>query len=169
MTDFLMPGLVVFLLLLGLIKKVDVLEVFLRGAKEGLRTGVNLLPTLLLLMTCVGMCRASGGLDLLTALLSPLTDRLGIPAPVTPLALLRPISGSGSLVLLEGILKAHGPDSTAGRVASVLMGSGETAFYVLVVYFGAVKVKRTDRAMTASLVGHLVTCLASAWLVSLFF
>ena len=135
MTSYIIPVIVAFILIYGLFKGVDVFDVFLQGAKEGLKTAVGILPALIALMTCVGMFKASGGLQVLTHALMPLTDALGAPKEVLPLALLRPISGSGALAALEDILREYGANSQIGRTASVLMGSTETTFYTIAVYY----------------------------------
>ncbi len=153
----------------GLIRKVDVYALFLEGAKEGLTTAVSILPPLVAVMTGAAMCRASGGLELLSTLLTPLLEKIHFPAEVLPLALLRPISGSGALGILEDILSTYGADSTVGRVASVLQGSTETTFYVIALYYGKAAGARTGRTLAAALTGDLVGCLASGFTVALFF
>ena len=152
----------------GLYKKVDILSAFTEGAKENLKTAVGLLPTLTLLMLGVGMFRASGALEAVTGLAAPFIEKIGFPADCLPLALLRPISGSGALSILENILKEQGADSFTGRVASVLMGSTETTFYTIAVYFGATKVKKSRYALPAALAGDVTAFLMSALAVRLF-
>ena len=122
------PIFVLGIFLYGLHKKVDIFSVFVKGAKENILVGVDILPSLVMLMLAVGMFRASGAMDAFSELISPLTDFLGFPSECVPLALMRPVSGSGALSILEGILESHGPDSFIGRVASVLLGSTETTF-----------------------------------------
>lgn len=153
----------------GLYKRVNILDTFIEGAGENLKTAVSLLPTLALLMLGVGMFRASGALDALTGLLSRFTDAIGFPRECLPLALLRPVSGSGALAILKNILDENGPDSFAGRVASVLMGSTETTFYTIAVYFGATRVKKSRHALPAALTGDITAFLLSSLLVRLFF
>ena len=114
------PIFVLGIFLYGLHKKVDIFSVFVKGAKENILVGVDILPSLVMLMLAVGMFRASGAMDAFSELISPLTDFLGFPSECVPLALMRPVSGSGALSILEGILESHGPDSFIGRVASVL-------------------------------------------------
>lgn len=152
----------------GLYKRVDVFSAFTEGAAENLKTAVSLLPTLAFLMLGVGMLRASGALEALTGLLSPFFNKLGFPADCLPLALLRPVSGSGALAILEGILREKGADSFSGRVASVLMGSTETTFYTVAVYFGATKVKKSRHAVPSALAGDITAFLLSALVVRLF-
>lgn len=162
-----MPVLVLGVFAWGLYKGVDVMEAFISGAKENLKTAVGLLPTLCLLMLAVGMLRASGAIEAFTGLVSPLMAKIGFPADCLPLALLRPVSGSGALSILEGILKTHGADSFIGRVASVLMGSTETTFYTVAVYFAATRVKKTRHALTSALAGDFTAFIISALAVRL--
>ncbi len=152
----------------GLYKKVDILDAFTEGARENLKTALGLLPTLALLMLGVGMFRASGALEALTELLSPVTEVLGFPKECLPLTVLRPVSGSGALAVLKNILAENGPDSFAGRVASVLMGSTETTFYTIAVYFGATRVKKSRHALPAALAGDMTAFLLSSLAVRLF-
>jgi spore maturation protein B len=157
------------IIIYGLIKKVDIFECFLEGAKEGLGTSVSILPALVALMTCVGMFKASGVLDILTYALSPVAELLRMPREIIPLAILRPISGSGAMVIFNNILAEFGPDSYIGRVASVLEGSSETTFYTIAVYYGAIKLTKTRHTLAASLTADLTGFVMSALMVTLFF
>lgn len=152
----------------GLYKRVDLFEAFTEGVRDNIKTAVGLLPTLVLLMLGVGMFRASGALEALTGLVAPFIERIGFPADCLPLAILRPVSGSGALSILEKILQEKGADSFSGRVASVLMGSTETTFYTIAVYFGATKVKKSRHALPAALAGDFTAFLLSALAVRLF-
>ena len=118
-------------------------------------------------MLAVGMLRGSNALDGLVSLIAPLTEYLGFPPECAPLALLRPVSGSGALSLLEGVFKDYGPDSFIGKVASVMMGSTETTFYTLVVYFEATRVKNTRHALPCALAGDLTAAIMSCVMVRL--
>ncbi len=169
MTDFLLPCLIAGILLVGLFKGVPVFDLFLKGAGEGLSLVKLILPALVALITCVGMFNASGGLDLIANGLAPLVEAFGLPRDVVPLALLRPISGSGSLVIFEKILAEHGPDSFVGRVASVLFGSTETTFYTIALYFSAASIKKTGPTLPSALTADLVGFLLSGIFVTMFF
>ena len=169
LSDFVIPLTLAGILVYGLVRGVDVFGVFLEGAKEGLNTAVNIAPALIALMTCVGMFKASGALDVVVLAFSPIADALMLPREVVPLAILRPISGSGALVIYNDILATHGPDSFVGRVASVIQGSSETTFYTIAVYFGAVKVSKTRYTLSASLTADLVGFTMSALMVRLIF
>ena len=162
-----MPVLVLGVFAWGLYKHVDILNTFTDGAWENLKIAVNLLPTLTLLMLGVGMFRASGALEAMTELIAPLMEFIGFPPDCLPLALLRPVSGSGALSILETVLQQHGPDSFTGRVASVLMGSTETTFYTVAVYFGATKIKKTRHALPSALAGDITAFIMSALMVRL--
>ena len=136
---------------------------FLRGAKEGLSTAVSLLPALVLFMSAIGAFEASGALDLLVSILSFPARALGIPPEVLPLALLRPVSGSGSLSVFEQILRTCGPDSAIGQTASVIQSATETTFYTFSVYYGAVKVSKGRRTLICSLLGDLIVVLCASF------
>lgn len=149
------PVFVAAILVAGLVKKVPVFDEFTVGAADGLRSCVKVLPSLVALLTAVSMLRASGAMELLTAAVAPLAQKLGFPAEAVPLALLRPVSGSGSLAMLENVYATYGVDTLVGRVASVLQSSTETTFYTIAVYYGAVGVKRTRHTLGAAAAGDL--------------
>lgn len=137
--------------LAGLLRGTDVFSAMSDGAAEGLRTVARIFPPLVGLLTAVYMLRASGAIDALTELAAPWLSRVGIPPETTILMLLRPLSGSGALAAASELLATHGPDSTVGRTAAVMMGSTETTLYVITVYFGAVGVKKTRWALPAAI------------------
>ena len=161
------PVFVAAILVTGVIKRVPVFDEFTAGAADGLRTCVRILPSLVALLTAVAMLRASGALELLTAAAAPLAQKLGFPPEVVPLALLRPVSGSGSLAMLENVYATYGADTLIGRVASVLQSSTETTFYTIAVYYGAVGVKRTRHTLAAAASGDLCGIVLSALAVRL--
>lgn len=141
--------------LYGLVKGVDVFQAMLDGVMDGLKTVLKIFPSLVALLTAIYMLRASGALDILTRLLSPVLSLLGIPAETAPLMLIRPLSGSGALAVGSELISQFGVDSIVGRTAAVMLGSTETTFYVLAVYFGAVGVKRSRWAVPAALCADL--------------
>ena len=153
----------------GLYKKVNIFEVFLEGAAEGMATSVRILPALVGLIAAITMLRTSGALDFIINMFSPLTKLLSIPPEVMPLALLRPISGSGALAVVGDILKTCGADSLQGHIASVMMGSTETTFYTLCVYFGSIKMTDTRYTVFAALCADMAGFLASVWVCRIFF
>ncbi len=168
-SDLAAPIVILSVLLYGIYKKVDLFEVFVQGAYENLKIAVNILPALLLLMTAVGMLSASGALEAFSQLISPLLDKIGFPSQVAPLALMRPVSGSGSLAVLDNILSVYGADSFSGRVASVLMGSTETTFYTIAVYYSAVRLKAEFPVFISSLTADFAGFVFSALIVRLFY
>lgn len=160
-TDFIIPVFIAFVMVYGLIKRVDIFGEFTAGVKEGLSTVYEIFPSLFCLVVTIAVFRASGGMDLLSELLSPVFTAIGFPSECAPLAVLRPFSGSGSIALFEDVMSQYGADSFAGRVASVILGSSETTFYTLSVYFAATKVKKTGYALPAALCGDVAVCVMS--------
>ena len=156
------PVLLVGIPLVGLIRGVKVYDVFIEGAKEGFGVAIRIIPFLVGILVAIGMFRASGAMDLLTNALRPLMSRTIFPPELFPLAVLRTLSGSGSLALATDIIKRYGADSMLSRMAATLYGSSETLFYVLAVYFGAIGVKKTRHAIPSALVGDLVAAVAAA-------
>jgi spore maturation protein B len=156
------PVLLVGIPLVGLIRGVKVYDVFIEGAKEGFGVAIRIIPFLVGILVAIGMFRASGAMDLLTNALRPLMSRTIFPPELFPLAVLRTLSGSGSLALTTDIIKRYGADSMLSRMAATLYGSSETLFYVLAVYFGAIGVKKTRHAIPSALVGDLVAAIAAA-------
>lgn len=155
------PVMLVGIPLAGIIRGVKVYDVFVEGAKEGFDVAVKIIPFLVGILVAIGMFRGSGAMDLLTAALRPLMAATGFPAELMPLAILRTLTGSGSLAFTTDLIKTHGPDSMMGRMAATMYGSSETTFYVLAVYFGAVSVKRTRHAVPAALIGDVVAAIAT--------
>jgi spore maturation protein B len=163
---YVIPVAILIIVCAGLIKRENVFQLFMDGAKEGIPTAVGILPALIALMTAIAMFKASGAFDMLVAGISPLCNALHVPAQVVPLGLMRPISGSGSLSLFENILRQNGPDSFVGRVASVLQGSTETTFYTVTVYYGSIGVSKTRHTLPAALSADLIGFIMSIVTVS---
>jgi spore maturation protein SpmA len=166
---WILPGLITAMVLYGAVRRVPVYEVFIDAARDGLQTALGIIPYLVAVLVAVGMLRASGAVDAVVGLLAPLLDPLGVPPEVLPLALLRPLSGSGAFGLCAELLETHGPDSPIGQLASTLVGSTETTFYVLAVYFGSVGVTRPRWALLAGLLadaaGAVASVIAVRWLL----
>lgn len=167
MSDFVIPVFIALIMAAGLAKRVDVFGEFTDGAKENLKSAFDVLPALIALMTAIGMFKASGGLEIISAIIAPVTEFLGFPRECIPLALIRPVSGSGALAVYESILTEVSPDSFAGRVASVVIGSTETTFYTIAVYYGITRVKKTKHAIASSLTADLTGFILSALTVRL--
>jgi spore maturation protein SpmA len=166
---WLFPLLIAALLLVGVAGRVRVYESAVAGAREGLEVAVRIVPYLVAILVAVGMFRASGALDLLIQLLDPLTSRIGIPGEVLPMALLRPLSGSGAFGVMSEILTTYGPDSFVGYLASTLQGSTETTFYVLTLYCGAAGIREVRHALLACLAGDFAGLLGATAACHLFF
>lgn len=145
----------------GLYKKAPVYDYFIEGAKSGLRTAVEILPFLIGIFLAVNVLTSSGVLNLIDYLLSPVLELLQLPVQLLPLMFLRAISGSGSLIILQDVLAAVGPDSYAGRVACVMSGGCETIIYVLALYFGVTNVKEMRHAFKGGLIGYLTGIIVS--------
>lgn len=159
---FAMPVFIGAFIIWGLIKRVGVYECFVEGAKEGAYSMVGIIAPLVGLMVAINMFRESGALELLSRMLSPVLSMVGLSADVLPLALLRPISGSASLAIITDLFKNSGPDSISGKIASVMMGSTETTFYTIAVYFGAVGIKNTRHTLPSALSADMCGIVLSA-------
>lgn len=166
-TDFVIPVFFALVLIYGLAKRVDVFGEFTAGVTEGLKTVLDIFPALFCLVVTIAVFRASGGMELLSSVLEPLFTAVGFPPECAPLVLLRPFSGSGSIALFEQLLAENGADSFAGLVASVILGSSETTFYTISVYFAATKVKKTRYALPAALCGDIAGFILSSVFVRL--
>ena len=153
----------------GLVKRISVYDAFVEGAKEGLVTCFKIFPNLLGLICSVEMLRASGFLDILIKYTAKITDFTGIPAQTVPLMLMRPISGSGAMAIVTDLFKNYSPDSFAGLCASVMMGSTETTFYTIAVYYGAAGIKKIRHTAKAALIADFVGMIGSVVAVRLIF
>ncbi|MGE5401032.1 MAG: nucleoside recognition domain-containing protein [Ignavibacteriales bacterium] len=163
------PGLILIFLGYGFMKKVKVYEKFIEGAKEGFNVAIRIIPYLVGMLVAIGIFRAGGAMDFLIYLIRPLTDLIGMPAEALPMALMRPLSGSGSLGIMAETIAVHGPDSMIGILVSTFYGSSETTFYVLAVYFGSVGIARTRHALAAGLLADLAGALGALFIVKLLF
>ena len=163
------PFLLAGVALYGMTRRVDVYDSLITGGKEGLKTAVRVVPALVGLLTAVYMLRASGALELAAGALAPVLEAVGIPPETVALILVRPVSGSAALGVGAELMENYGPDSFIGRTAAVMLGSTETTFYTIAVYFGAVGVRRTRYAIPAALCADAAGFLAAAFSVRLFF
>lgn len=166
---FVLPAMIVGLPLWGLIKRVKVYEEFVEGAKEGFRVAVMIIPYLVAILFAIGMFRASGALDFLTDALRPILSAIGFPPEVLPMAIIRPLTGSGSAAIVADMIQTYGEDDILVKIAGVMFGSTETTFYVIAVYFGAVNVKKTRHAVPAGLTADFAAMLFAVYLVQWFF
>ena len=169
MIDFsaVVPLMVAGIVFYGFVKDVDIFDCFVTGGKEGLMLCFNILPTMVLMLTAIGIFRVSGAMDFLMTLIP--TQLLGIPNELTPIRLSKPVSGSLAMASFTQILSSFPPDSFIGQCASVMMGSTETTFYVLAVYFGAVSIRKTRHAVAAGLLADIAGILAAVWICNLMF
>ena len=167
MLDYLVPGLMVLCCALALGKRQDAYHALLAGGADGLKTLFSITPALVMLITAVSMLRASGAMELLSCALSPALKFMGIPAETAMLVLIRPISGSAALAVGAELIAAHGPDSLIGRTAAVMLGSTETTFYTISVYFGAAGIHKTRYTLFAALFADLVGFVTAAMWVRL--
>ncbi|MBD3409081.1 MAG: spore maturation protein [Ignavibacteriales bacterium] len=163
------PLVILSFVTLGMIRKVKVYETFVEGAKEGFDVAVTIIPYLAAILVAIGVFRAGGAMEWLVYILKPLTDFIGMPAEALPMALMRPLSGSGSLGIMAEIIATHGPDSYLGILVSTFFGSTETTFYVLAVYFGAVNIKNSRHALPAGLIADVSGILAAIFIVNLIY
>ena len=168
-SSFVIPALLATVAVWGMGRRVDVYSALTHGAEEGLRVMLHILPALVGLLTAVSMLRASGALDWFSGLCAPLLNAVGVPPQTTPMMLIRPVSGSGALAVASDLILTYGPDSYEGRVAAVMLGSTETTFYTIAVYFGSAGIVRTRHTIPAALAADLTGFLASALAVRLFF
>lgn len=166
---YLVPLLLLFVSVFAMARRVNVYDALTRGAEEGLTVLLRILPSLAGLLTAVYMLRASGAMEAVGRLLAPLLEGLGIPPETAALLLIRPVSGSGALAVGSELMAAHGPDSYIGRVAAVMLGSTETTFYTIAVYFGSAGVRKTRYAIPAALCADLAGFAAAAFAVRLVF
>ena len=164
-----MPAFVCIIVVFGLIKRVPVFDIFLKGAKEGMQILYSIAPTIIGLVFAVDLLRSSGAIDAICNFIEPVADYLGFPKEIVPMVLLRPVSGSGSTALLTSLYEQCGPDSFAGRVASVLAGSSETTFYAIAMYFGCIKVKKIRHTLFAAIIADITAAVMSVLTVRLYF
>ena len=168
-SGYLVPGLLLLSCALALRRKENAYDRLLVGGAEGLRLLVSILPALVLLLTAVNMLRASGAADILTSFLAPVFRVFGIPPETAMLVLIRPISGSAALAVGADLMARYGVDSQIGRTAAVMLGSTETTFYTISVYFGAAGIRKTRYTVPAALFADFVGFLMASWTVRWFF
>ena len=169
MGEYIVPLILAATAIGALHKKENAYDVLTDGAKDGFRMLLTIAPSLIVLLSAVGMLRSSGALEALCAALSPALRLLGIPSETVLLMLVRPLSGSAALAIGAELIAAHGPDSLVGRTAAVMLGSTETTFYTISVYFGAWGIQKTRYAVPAALIADLTGFLAASWTVSFFY
>lgn len=168
-SKLLIPSIVLFIVIYGIIKKVNVYDVFVDGAKESFDMFVSLFPPMLGMIFAINLFIKSNCLNYFLSFLSPLFNLLKVPLEVVPMAIMRPISGSSSLAILNNILEANGPDNLIGRIASVMQGSTDTTLYVLTLYFGSIGIKKIKHSLWVGLITDLFALIMSIVVVNLMF
>ena len=169
MFNYLIPIIVIIILIYGLYKKVDIFDTFLLGVKEGLKSSINLFPTIFAMIIAINLLTRSGFILDITKILTPLFNKISFPAEILSLAILRPISGSASLSMLSEILSIYGPDSFIGRVASVMQGSTDTTIYIISLYFASIGVKKIKYSLVVGLLSDLISIILSVVIVTIIF
>lgn len=167
--SYILPLMCVLFIVVGVLKKVNVFDAFIKGAENGLRSAIKIMPSILALIFAVKLLRESGVIDIFAGVAAPFLEKTGIPKEVLPMALLRPISGSGSSALLVDIFEAYGPDSYIGMLSSVICCSSETTFYTIAVYFGSVSIKNVRHTITAAICADIAAVIFSILFVNLTF
>ena len=167
-SSWIIPAIVLLTILTGIIKKIPVYETFIDGAKDGLKVSYNIFPYLLAIIVAVSMLRASGAIEILGQLLSSLLNATNIPVDILPIMIIRSLSGSAVLGLFSDIATNYGPESYVTKLAAIMVGSSETTFYVLTVYFGAIGIKKFRHALCAGIfadiIGIVAAVLVARWL-----
>ncbi|MGA9290587.1 MAG: spore maturation protein [Anaerobacillus sp.] len=166
---WIIPILIGFILAYGTWKRVPTYETFVEGGKEGLSIAVSIVPYLVGMMVAISVFRASGAMGFVSGLLKAPLEAIVIPTEIVPLALIRPISGTGALAMTTDIIRTYGPDSFIGRLASTMQGSTDTTFYIITVYFGAVGIKRMGNALKVGLLADIVGMVAAIIFVTIVF
>lgn len=166
---WILPLLIVFIPVWALYKKVSLYDTFIKGAREGVGVGLRIIPYLVAILVAIGMFRASGAMELLAEFTSPVLNLIGMPPDILPLAIVRPMSGSGALGIMSEIANQYGGDSYMARLAAVMTGSSETTLYVIAVYFGSVGVTKVRHAIAAGLIADFAAILASLFISRLVF
>jgi spore maturation protein B len=166
---FVLPLIVVGFPLYGLYKRVAIYESFVEGAKEGFQVAVRIIPYLVAILFAIGMFRASGAMDFLVTVLNPVLALIGFPPEVLPMAIIRPLTGSGSAAIVVDMINQFGEDSILVKMAAVMFGSTETTFYVIAVYFGAVNIRKARHAVPAGLTADFAAMIIAVWVVRLLF
>ena len=168
LTSLIVPFFILCVLVIGLKEKVPIFDTFIKGCEDGVKVVFKIFPNLIALFLAINIIQVSGLLGILTNLISPITNILGIPEEILPLALLRPISGSGSMALLEQNLEVFGVDSYLGKVSATIMGAAETTFFTIAIYSSVLKTKVTKQLVIAALSADLAVILSSVYLYKIF-
>ncbi|SHH76543.1 spore maturation protein [Sporanaerobacter acetigenes] len=164
----LVPFITLTIIIYGYVKGIDIYSAFIEGVKEGIKTSIKIMPYLIAIFVSIGIFRGSHALYMLMDILSPIMEFVGIPVEVLPLVIMRPISGSGALGVVKDIIENYGPDSFPGQVASIMMGSSETIFYTMAVYFGSIGIRDHRYTLKAALISYIASIFASVFVCNIF-
>ncbi len=165
----LVPFLILIILVQGYIKKIDIYTTFIEGAREGFKIGISIMPYLIAIHISIGIFRGSNAIDMFSDIISPITNFLKIPKEIIPLIIIRPVSGSGALGVVKSIIENYGPDSFSGRMASIMLGSSETIFYTLAVYFGSIGIEDYGCTLKAAFISYIFSIVASLFVCKWYF
>ncbi|QSX05214.1 spore maturation protein [Sedimentibacter sp. zth1] len=168
-SKFSIPIVILFITSYGIFKKVKLYEAFTEGAKDGIKTAIRVVPHLTGMLVAIGIFRASGAMDYLCIMMSPLTNLINMPAEVLPMALMRPLSGGGAMGIMNSLFQKYGPDSLIGNITSIMAGSTDTTFYILAVYFGSINIKNSRHALPSGLLADAGGILAATFIANLLF
>ena len=166
---YILPAMILIILTMGLIKKVPVYEEFIEGAKDGFKVSISIIPYLVAIIVGIAMFRASGAIDMITSAIGGLLEKLSIPAETLPIMITRSLSGSATLGIFSDIVKNFGPDSYITKLSAVMVGSSETTFYVLAVYFGSVGIKKFRYALLTGIIADITGIVLAIWVSRVFF
>ena len=166
---YLLPAIIIFILVLGIIKKVPVYEEFVEGAKDGFKVSVSIIPYLVAIIVGVSMFKASGGVEIFTGCFGYILNKLCIPSDIIPIIITRSLSGSATLGIFSDIANSLGPDSYITKLAAIMVGSSETTFYVLAVYFGSIGIKKFRYAILTGIIADITGIVLAIWVARMFF
>lgn len=164
-----LPLLILFILISGIVKKVPVYEEFIEGAKDGFKVSITIIPYLVALIVAISMFRASGAMDLIAELIKPILNKLSVPLDIVPIMFTRSLSGSATLGLFSELASKFGAEDFVTKLAAVMVGSSETTFYVLSVYFGSIGIKKFRYALWVGLIADVIGIVLAIWVSNLFF
>ncbi|MBQ4114068.1 spore maturation protein [bacterium] len=166
---FILPFIILLILTVGMLKKVPVYEEFIEGAKDGIKVSINIIPYLVGLIVAISMFRASGIIDFIAGYFQPLLERMSVSIDIVPIAFTRSLSGSATLGLFSELVSKHGVDSYISKMAAIMVGSSETTFYVLSVYFGAIGIKKFKYAILTGVLADIIGIVLAILVARMFF
>jgi spore maturation protein B len=163
------PFILFIVVLHGYIKKINIYDAFVKGAIEGLKTSIKIIPYLIAIFVAIGIFKSSQAMDYMVHIFQPIFSIFGVPEEILPLILMRPISGSGALAVVREIMSSFGPDSFPGMVSGVMMGSSETIFYTMALYYGSIGIEDHRHTLKASMISYFLSIIVSVFICNIFF